>query len=208
MPQNRQPQPSENDLNPWRITPGEVALGMGIFILVHAIGVGRLVWNEAFLNTEDTWRETFHAITGGMAETALAGAGLAVFAIVGTKTVRLTAGRTFGPGSTLRGLCNLHSARPVGKTPPQSRIKGGRAESQGQKAEVAPLRIQGAGRISQPAEHTPSAPVRRRTNSQAVRANGDTASMGRDPNDGAVALIGSQRHVGIIRTRTIPAAPA
>ena len=45
MPQNGQPQPSENDLNPWRITPGEVALGMGIFILVYAIGVGRLVWN-------------------------------------------------------------------------------------------------------------------------------------------------------------------
>lgn len=75
MPQNGQPQPSENDLNPWRITPDEVALGMGIFILVYAIGVGRLVWNEGFLNTKDAWRETFHAIAGGMAETSWPGPG-------------------------------------------------------------------------------------------------------------------------------------
>ena len=77
-----------------------MALGIGIFILVYAIGVGRLVWNEAFLNTEDTWRETFPAITAGMADATLAGAGLAIFAIVATKTVRLVAGRIFGPGNT------------------------------------------------------------------------------------------------------------
>ena len=34
---------------------------MGIFILTYTIGAGRLVWNVAFLNTEDTWRETAHA---------------------------------------------------------------------------------------------------------------------------------------------------
>ena len=101
MPQNGQPQPSENDLNPWRITPGEMALGISIFILVYAIGVGRLVWNEALLNTEDTWRETFHAITGGMAETTLAGAGSAVFPIVGTKIVRAMAMRFPSTGRTV-----------------------------------------------------------------------------------------------------------
>ena len=46
-----------------------MALGIAIFILVYAIGAGRLVWNEAFLNTEDTWRETAHAVT---ADTTLA----------------------------------------------------------------------------------------------------------------------------------------
>ena len=52
---------------------------------------------------QDTWRETFHTITSGTADTTLAGAGRAVFAIVGTKTVRLTAARISGrgnPGST------------------------------------------------------------------------------------------------------------
>ena len=32
---------------------GEAALGMGIFILLHTIGVGRLVWHEIFQNNED-----------------------------------------------------------------------------------------------------------------------------------------------------------
>ena len=41
-------------------------------MLLHAARVGRLVWNGAFLDMQDTWRETFHAIT---ADTTLAGAG-------------------------------------------------------------------------------------------------------------------------------------
>ena len=58
---------------------------MGIFILMYAIGAGRLVWREIFQNNENTWQETVHAITAGMAEATLAGAGLAIFAIVATK---------------------------------------------------------------------------------------------------------------------------
>ena len=100
MRQNRQPQPPEHGPDPWNLTRGKAALGLGTFILMYAIGAGRLVWNGAFLNTEDNWRETFHAITAGMADTPLAGAGPAVLAIVGTKMVRPTAGRTFGPGNT------------------------------------------------------------------------------------------------------------
>ena len=73
---------------------------MSIFILAYAVGSGRLVWRETFQNNEDTWRETFPAITAGMADATLAGAGLAVFATLGTKTVRLMAGRIFRPGST------------------------------------------------------------------------------------------------------------
>ena len=90
--------PPENSHNPWKATLGEASLGIGIFILMYAIGDRRLVWNRAFLNTEDTWRETFHA---GTADTALAGAGPAVFTIVGTtKTVSLVAGRIFEPGNS------------------------------------------------------------------------------------------------------------
>ena len=61
---------------------------MGIFIILYATQAGRLVWNGAFLDTENTWRETFRAITAGTADTALAGAGRAVSATMGTKTVR------------------------------------------------------------------------------------------------------------------------
>ena len=100
MRQNRQPQPPEYGQSPRRVTPGEIALGMDLFIILYAIGASRLVWNEAFLDTEDTWRETFHAITAGTADTPLAGAGRAVFATMGTKTVRLVAGRISGRGNS------------------------------------------------------------------------------------------------------------
>ena len=73
---------------------------MSIFILAYAIGAGRLVWREIFQNYEDTWQETVHAITADIAEATLAGAGLAVFATLGTRTVRLMAGRIYRPGST------------------------------------------------------------------------------------------------------------
>ena len=73
---------------------------MSIFILAYAIEADRLVWREIFQNNEDTWRETVHAITVRITEATLAGAGLAVFATLGTKTVRLMAGRIFRPGST------------------------------------------------------------------------------------------------------------
>ena len=117
MPQSGQPLPSENDLNPWRVTQCEVALGIGIFILVYAIGVGRLVWREIFQNNADTQQETFPAITTGMADATLAGAGLATFAIVGTKTVRLVAGRIFGPGNTRpRRYWTLPAQMPDGWT--------------------------------------------------------------------------------------------
>ena len=96
MPQNRQPQSPEDGPNPRRATPGEIALGMGLFIILYVIGASHLVWHEVSRNNEDTWRETVDAITGGMAETTLAGAGLAIFAIVGTKTVRVMAGHLTG----------------------------------------------------------------------------------------------------------------
>ena len=73
---------------------------MSIFILAYATRAGRLVWREIFQNNEGTWRETVHAITVRIAEATLAGAGLAVFATLGTRTVRLMAGRIFRPGST------------------------------------------------------------------------------------------------------------
>ena len=49
MPQNGQPQSPEHGPNSRRVTQSEVALRMSTFILVYAIGVGRLVWNESFL---------------------------------------------------------------------------------------------------------------------------------------------------------------
>ena len=53
MRQNRQTQPPEHGPNPRSLTPGEIALGMGIFILMYATRAGRLVWNGAFLNKGD-----------------------------------------------------------------------------------------------------------------------------------------------------------
>ena len=79
----------EDSLNSWRVTQGEGALGIGIFILLYAIGVGHLVWHEVSRKTDDTWREAFHVITDGTADVTLAAASLAVFAIMGTKTPSL-----------------------------------------------------------------------------------------------------------------------
>ena len=50
MRQNRQTQPPEHGPNPRSLTPGEIALRMGIFILMYATQADRLVWNGAFLN--------------------------------------------------------------------------------------------------------------------------------------------------------------
>ena len=54
MRQNRQRQPPEHGPAPWSLTRGEVALGLGIFILMYAIGAGRPVWREIFQNNENT----------------------------------------------------------------------------------------------------------------------------------------------------------
>ena len=70
-----------------RVTPGEIALGMDLFIILYATRAGRLVWNEAFLNTEDTRRETAHHATHGTGEITAPTAGPAVTATVGTKAV-------------------------------------------------------------------------------------------------------------------------
>ena len=59
MSQNGQPQPSENDLNPWRITPGEVALGTGIFVLVQ-FTFGRICPVNHNFKTAGLLRETHH----------------------------------------------------------------------------------------------------------------------------------------------------
>ena len=75
MPQNRQPQSSEDGPDARRATPGEIALGMGLFIILYVIGASHLIRHEVSRNNEDTCRETVHAITGGMAETTWGRAG-------------------------------------------------------------------------------------------------------------------------------------
>ena len=86
--QNRQPQPSKDRPDPWRLTLGEAALGMALFTLLWIAGVGYLVWYEISQNTTDSMQETLHVIVTGAADVTLSAATLVVAAIVGTKTLR------------------------------------------------------------------------------------------------------------------------
>ena len=75
MPRNGQPQSSEDGPNPRRETPGEIALGMGLFIILYVIGASHLVRREISRNNEDTWRETVHHVTHGTGEITAPAAG-------------------------------------------------------------------------------------------------------------------------------------
>ena len=85
--QNRQPQPSKDRPDPWRLTLGEAALGIALFILLWVYGVGYLIWYEVSQNITDSWQETLQAIMTGAAAVTLSAAALAVTAIIGTKTL-------------------------------------------------------------------------------------------------------------------------
>ena len=87
MRQSQQPQPPEHGPDPKRVTPGAIALGMGFFIILYAIGADWLVWREVSRKNEDTWRETVHHVTHGTGEITVPTADLAVTATVGTKAV-------------------------------------------------------------------------------------------------------------------------
>ena len=87
MRQSQQRQPSEHGQSPKRVTPGEIAPGMGLFIILYVIGADHLVRHEIFQNNEDTWRETVHHVTHGTGEITAPTSGPAVTAIVGTKAV-------------------------------------------------------------------------------------------------------------------------
>ena len=49
MRKNAQPQPPEDGLNPWRVSPGEGALGMGIFILLNQSQGGMCIYNTSVI---------------------------------------------------------------------------------------------------------------------------------------------------------------
>ena len=90
--QNRQPQPSKDRPDPWRLTLGEAALGIVLFILLWVSGVGYLIWYEVSQNITDSWQETLQAIMTGAAAVTLSAAALALTAIVATKVIKATIG--------------------------------------------------------------------------------------------------------------------